>query len=207
VVALEGLRMLSDERQEEVSAVDEVSAAQAVVLHMGDGQPLSVRVSANMALFTLVCRHGFAVCSAGKVQYRLLARPRTPAHTPSAPCPAQSASLVQRGGSNLLMPPCGPSPAAHLHAHAGSRWTARILARCVNGKRRRLLGKIKHAVEEEDADEAQGKKIATIRPGAGRQALHWEERGRLFIAQANAKNRSENVLIWHPPRLSLAPAH
>ena len=83
----------------------------------------------------LVTGHGFAVCSAGKVQYRLLARPRTPAHTPSAPCPAQSASLVQRGGSNLLMPPCGPNPAAHLYAHAtsrstaGCRWTERILVR------------------------------------------------------------------------------
>ena len=67
MVALEALRMLSDERQEEVSA-EEVSAASAVLPHMGEGQPLSVRVSANMALFTLVCRHGFAVCNVDDVR-------------------------------------------------------------------------------------------------------------------------------------------
>ena len=61
-VSLEALRWLSGERQEEVSS-EEVSAAIVILPHMVEGQPLGVRVSANMALFTLGCRNGLAVCT------------------------------------------------------------------------------------------------------------------------------------------------
>eukprot|EP01050_Picozoa_sp_SAG11_P023613 SAG11_NODE_4793_length_1764_cov_11.771171_1_plen_587_part_11 len=63
VAALEALRLLPDDRQEAVSS-DEVSAAIAILPHIVEGCPLGVRESANMALFTLGCRNGFAACTA-----------------------------------------------------------------------------------------------------------------------------------------------
>ena len=45
-------------------SADEVSAAVLILPHMADDRPLRVRASANMALFTLGCRHGLAVCTA-----------------------------------------------------------------------------------------------------------------------------------------------
>ena len=66
VVALEALRLLSDEHQKEVSS-EEVSAAVAILPHMVEGVPLAVRVSANMALFNLCCRHGLVVAGADGV--------------------------------------------------------------------------------------------------------------------------------------------
>eukprot|EP01052_Picozoa_sp_SAG31_P049160 SAG31_NODE_10633_length_1114_cov_4.225616_1_plen_133_part_00 len=44
--------------------MEEVGAATSIAPHMLEGRPLPVRVSANMALFTLACRNGLAVCTA-----------------------------------------------------------------------------------------------------------------------------------------------
>eukprot|EP01051_Picozoa_sp_SAG22_P002868 SAG22_NODE_133_length_18379_cov_34.571937_1_plen_1946_part_00 len=66
VMALEALRALSEEHQDAVSS-EEVSAAVAILPHMAEGRPLGVRVSANMALFTLGCRHGLAIVNADSV--------------------------------------------------------------------------------------------------------------------------------------------
>ena len=44
--------------------MEEVSVAVAILPQMVEGRPLSVRVSANMALFTLGCRNGLVVCTA-----------------------------------------------------------------------------------------------------------------------------------------------
>eukprot|EP01051_Picozoa_sp_SAG22_P004369 SAG22_NODE_231_length_14551_cov_22.298090_19_plen_595_part_00 len=63
VIALEALRLMSDDHQESVS-VDEVAAGIAILPHMAGMCPLGTRVSASMALFTLVCRNGVELCSA-----------------------------------------------------------------------------------------------------------------------------------------------
>eukprot|EP01050_Picozoa_sp_SAG11_P014886 SAG11_NODE_1878_length_4131_cov_81.001984_1_plen_1376_part_11 len=63
VWALEVLRGLSPARLEEVSS-QEVSAVDAVVAHMEGAEVLGIasRAVACMALFTLGCRNGFAIC-------------------------------------------------------------------------------------------------------------------------------------------------
>ena len=74
VIALEALRLMSDDHQESVS-MEEVAAGIAILPHLVDERLLSV--SANMALFTLACRNGIELCLAEGVWEALCAAATT----------------------------------------------------------------------------------------------------------------------------------